>query len=254
MFDPDSGGTRLSHGQELRLMADLADRHSTRGTNRLIKAGWPLHDFQGRPRARSQALGAQRLMPPGPRPRAPQPMARTWADWVRDPALAAGPGGAEPGRRGPRALGVTGQGEAPVLCRRRGRAVSAMPGSGSTAVAAPDRRGPKNKNSRPAPASGCVSRSPAPASTPCQQGVQLAHMLRREPERLAAAATAMHCKDWLYLNLTGERATDRARGQPSPSATSAPAPMTIASWRRSGWPTGATCCRRSSMGRRRPRR
>ena len=42
----------------------------------------------------------------------------------------------------------------------------------------------------------------------CQQGSQLAHMDRHFPELLARAETAMHCKDWLYLNLTGVRATD----------------------------------------------
>ena len=42
----------------------------------------------------------------------------------------------------------------------------------------------------------------------CQQGAQLAHMDRFMPELLDRAETAMHCKDWLYLNLTGVRATD----------------------------------------------
>jgi len=42
----------------------------------------------------------------------------------------------------------------------------------------------------------------------CQQGVQLAYMQRHMPEVLAQVETAFHCKDWLYLNLTGERVTD----------------------------------------------
>ncbi|MDK4716621.1 FGGY-family carbohydrate kinase [Rhizobium sp. CNPSo 4039] len=42
----------------------------------------------------------------------------------------------------------------------------------------------------------------------CQQGAQLAHMDRFMPELLDRAETALHCKDWLYLNLTGIRATD----------------------------------------------
>ena len=41
-----------------------------------------------------------------------------------------------------------------------------------------------------------------------QQGSQLAHMLATAPEAVVAAETALHCKDWLYLNLTGIRATD----------------------------------------------
>lgn len=42
----------------------------------------------------------------------------------------------------------------------------------------------------------------------CQQGAQIAHMDRHFPELLDGAEVAMHCKDWLYLNLTGVRATD----------------------------------------------
>lgn len=42
----------------------------------------------------------------------------------------------------------------------------------------------------------------------CQQGAQMAHMDRHHPDLLNAAEVALHCKDWLYLNLTGIRATD----------------------------------------------
>jgi erythritol kinase len=42
----------------------------------------------------------------------------------------------------------------------------------------------------------------------CQQGSQLAHMQAATPDMLARAEVALHCKDWLYLNLTGIRATD----------------------------------------------
>ncbi|WP_068311696.1 FGGY-family carbohydrate kinase [Aliiruegeria sabulilitoris] len=42
----------------------------------------------------------------------------------------------------------------------------------------------------------------------CQQGAQMAHMDRHFPELLDAAEVALHCKDWLFLNLTGVRATD----------------------------------------------
>ncbi len=42
----------------------------------------------------------------------------------------------------------------------------------------------------------------------CQQGVQLAHMDTTQPELLDRAEVALHCKDWLYLKLTGVRATD----------------------------------------------
>jgi erythritol kinase len=42
----------------------------------------------------------------------------------------------------------------------------------------------------------------------CQQNVQLAWLKRNRPEIIARAATAMHCKDWLYFKLTGDRVTD----------------------------------------------
>ncbi|WEX76404.1 carbohydrate kinase [Sinorhizobium numidicum] len=42
----------------------------------------------------------------------------------------------------------------------------------------------------------------------CQQGPQLRWMMDKAPEMLEGAATAFHCKDWLYFNLTGKRATD----------------------------------------------
>ncbi len=42
----------------------------------------------------------------------------------------------------------------------------------------------------------------------CQQGAQLAHMDRLLPDLLDHSEVALHCKDWLYLNMTGVRATD----------------------------------------------
>lgn len=41
----------------------------------------------------------------------------------------------------------------------------------------------------------------------CQQGSQMAHM-DTHTDLLDRAQVALHCKDWLYLNLTGIRATD----------------------------------------------
>ena len=42
----------------------------------------------------------------------------------------------------------------------------------------------------------------------CMSSVQIAWMQAHQPERLAKAATTLHCKDWLYFRLTGIRATD----------------------------------------------
>ncbi|MER8500087.1 MULTISPECIES: FGGY-family carbohydrate kinase [unclassified Mesorhizobium] len=46
----------------------------------------------------------------------------------------------------------------------------------------------------------------------CQQGSQFVFMKRHMPAMLANAATAFHCKDWLYFKLTGHRATDPSEG------------------------------------------
>jgi erythritol kinase (D-erythritol 1-phosphate-forming) len=46
----------------------------------------------------------------------------------------------------------------------------------------------------------------------CQQSGQLIWLMKNRPEVLKAATTAFHCKDWLYFNLTGVRATDPAEG------------------------------------------
>lgn len=42
----------------------------------------------------------------------------------------------------------------------------------------------------------------------CQMGTQLRYIKETTPEVIAAADTALHCKEWLYLNLTGIRAAD----------------------------------------------
>jgi erythritol kinase len=42
----------------------------------------------------------------------------------------------------------------------------------------------------------------------CQMSMQLVWMNRNQPDVLARAATAFHCKDWLYFKLTGDRRTD----------------------------------------------
>lgn len=46
----------------------------------------------------------------------------------------------------------------------------------------------------------------------CQQGSQMMWMSAHAPELLSRSAVALHCKDWLYFNLTGELATDPSEG------------------------------------------
>jgi erythritol kinase (D-erythritol 1-phosphate-forming) len=42
----------------------------------------------------------------------------------------------------------------------------------------------------------------------CMQSMQLTWLKRYQPDVLKRAATAFHCKDWLYFKLTGQRAVD----------------------------------------------
>lgn len=46
----------------------------------------------------------------------------------------------------------------------------------------------------------------------CQMRTHLRWMKRNAPDLLAKAATAFHCKDWIYFNLTGIRAADPSEG------------------------------------------
>lgn len=46
----------------------------------------------------------------------------------------------------------------------------------------------------------------------CQQGSQLLWLKHNKPDVLKQAASVLHCKDWLYYNLTGELATDPSEG------------------------------------------
>ncbi|HFZ8994362.1 TPA: FGGY-family carbohydrate kinase [Citrobacter freundii] len=72
-------------------------------------------------------------------------------------------------------------------------------------------------DARAAPTVATLSRSPlarmrfeatGTGLNTCQQSAQMAHMDSHHPELLNRSEVALHCKDWLYLNLTGVRATD----------------------------------------------
>ncbi len=53
-----------------------------------------------------------------------------------------------------------------------------------------------------------IYRTTATGLNVCQMRTHLTWMKRHAPKLLERAATAMHCKDWLYFNLTGVRAGD----------------------------------------------
>ncbi|MGI9492474.1 MAG: FGGY family carbohydrate kinase [Geminicoccaceae bacterium] len=50
------------------------------------------------------------------------------------------------------------------------------------------------------------------AINPAIQSGQITWLKRHRPESLRRAASALHCKDWLYFKATGERATDPTEG------------------------------------------
>ena len=100
------------------------------------------------------------------------------------------------------AIGVTGQGDGTWLVDRDNRPVA--PGW----LWMDGRAGPTVRRLRGTDADRARYLTTGTGLNVCQQGAQLAHMKATTPELIAAADAAMHCKDWLYLNLTGVRATD----------------------------------------------
>jgi erythritol kinase len=132
--------------------------------------------------------------------RVEQDMTRTWTDTVAAlRALAA----AVPdlGRRSA-AVAVTGQGDGTWLIAEDGEPVAPALlwlDSRAASLVQDIRGGVRN---------AALYRRTGSGLNACQQGPQLAWLQAHAPETLSRAATAFHCKDWLYFNLTGQRATD----------------------------------------------
>ncbi|MCW1919842.1 carbohydrate kinase [Rhodobacter sp. KR11] len=125
-----------------------------------------------------------------------QPMARTWADCAQAlralgekvPDLAARTA----------ALAVTAQGDGTWLVGRDGPVADAWLWLDARAAPTVDRLA-GNRQRFETTGTGLNT---------CQMGAQMAHMDRFHPALLDQAEVALHCKDWLYLCLTGVRATD----------------------------------------------
>ncbi len=100
------------------------------------------------------------------------------------------------------AVAVTGQGDGTWLVDGRNAPV------GDGWLWLDSRAAPTVARLRETAGDGARFRATGTGLNSCQQGTQLAHMLAHSPEVLARADCALHCKDWLYLNLTGIRATD----------------------------------------------
>lgn len=104
------------------------------------------------------------------------------------------------------AIAVTGQGDGTWLVDKHGESVrDAMLWLDSRAADIADEITRSTENQRRFQLTGTGLNG-------CQQSTQLLWLKQHEPEALERAATAMHCKDWLYYNLTGVLAADPSEG------------------------------------------
>jgi erythritol kinase len=134
------------------------------------------------------------------RDRVEQDMSRTWDDTV---AALRGLAARVPDlQTRVAAIAVTGQGDGTWLIDDEGRPVA-------PALLWLDSRAARLvEEIRASPQNVALYRRTGSGLNACQQGPQLAWLQANAPECVSRAATAFHCKDWLYFRLTGMRATD----------------------------------------------
>lgn len=158
-------------------------------------------DMEGRQLAAASRPNSYETRPDGA---AEQDMARTWADTV---AVLRDLGERMNGRLdGAAALAITGQGDGTWLVDADGEpAAPAWLWLDSRAAAIVEAFGADGVRQEIYGYTGC-------ALNVCNQSSQLVWMQRNAPAVLERAASAHHCKDWLYLRLTGVRATDVTEG------------------------------------------
>jgi len=134
------------------------------------------------------------------RDRVEQDMSRTWDDTV---AALRGLAASVPDFQARvAAIAVTGQGDGTWLIDDEGRPVA-------PALLWLDSRAARLvEEIRASPQNAALYRRTGSGLNACQQGPQLAWLQANAPECVSRAATAFHCKDWLYFRLTGMRATD----------------------------------------------
>ena len=172
-------------------------------------------------------------------------MARTWTDTAADAARARR-AGCRTSPVASSAIAVTGQGDGTWLIdATASRSAPAWLWLDARAAAIVARDSTRSRRTR------ALIEHTGSGLNACQQRPQLVWLKRHAPELLGRAATAFHCKDWLYFKLTGERAHRSLRRRPSPSATSAPAATCRRCSTRSGSPTRAPA---AADRRRQPRR
>lgn len=136
----------------------------------------------------------------GPEGSAQQDMARTWRDCVKALRLLALEVAHLPERTV--AVAVTGQGDGTWLVDRMNQPV------GDAWIWLDGRAAPTVERLSRGPDARARFEATGTGLNTCQQGAQMAHMAHHFPALLSQAEAALHCKDWLYLNLTGVRATD----------------------------------------------
>lgn len=103
-------------------------------------------------------------------------------------------------------LACTGQGDGTWLIDAQGRPV------GPALLWLDGRSAPQVAALRARPEGRWLAERTGTALNPSMQSAHLMWLQAHQPERLARAATALHCKDWLYFCATGERATCRSEG------------------------------------------
>ncbi len=104
------------------------------------------------------------------------------------------------------AIAVTGQGDGTWLIDASGEPVAPAwlwLDARSSDIAKEMRSRPEDQDRFAATATGLAA---------CQQGPQLNWLAKHAPQLLERASHAMHCKDWIYFKLTGDRATDPSEG------------------------------------------
>lgn len=136
----------------------------------------------------------------GPEGAATQPLARTWTDCVE--AIRGLGDRLEGLARRTVGISVTAQGDGTWLVGRGNAPVA------DAWLWLDARAAPAVERLCTAPGERARFEATGTGLNTCQQGAQMAQMDRTAPELLDGAETVLHCKDWLYLNLTGVRATD----------------------------------------------
>lgn len=129
-----------------------------------------------------------------------QDMARTWSDAA---ATMRGLGALVPDLSArTAAIAVTGQGDGTWLVDRDGQP------AGPALLWLDARAAAITEEIRASARGGLCFDHTGTGLSACQQGPQLLWLARHRPAMTARAATAFHCKDWLYFKLTGQRVGD----------------------------------------------